>query len=145
MDPTVFNPLDPNDEFIKNYRKSLQDVYDSGVLALENQRSLDQASIMNQANKAGVMFSNIPQRMKTQYDTQTYMPNLTNLRQTYQTGLDTLRNNSLNAINTIKYYQDMINHYNSLPTSSSNSGNNDTVADLISNAIASYAQDNTND
>lgn len=130
--PDLFNPLDANNEFIKNYRESLQQAYDAGVNQLENQRNLDRSAIVNKANKAGVLFSNIPQRMQIQYDTQTYMPALTNLQNSYQTGLQALRENALNTINQVKYYQDMINHYNSLPTSSSSSSNS---VDAISSAL----------
>lgn len=131
MDPTLFNPLETDNEFIRNYRESLKAAYDAGVEQLNNQRNLDRSTIVNQANKAGVLFSNIPQRMQTQYDTQTYMPALTKLQNSYQTGLDSLRANSLNAINQMRYYQEMINHYNTMPT-----GNNTTSGtDAISNAL----------
>lgn len=134
-DPTSFNPLDPNNEFVKNYRQSLQESYDAGVANLENQRKLDQSAIMNQANKAGVMFSNIPQRMKIQYDTNTYMPNFISNRQSYQTGLDKLRENGINAANQVAYYQQMIDHYNTLPTSSTSSGGNSSSVNAIAEAV----------
>lgn len=132
--PDLFNPLDADNEFIKNYRESLKAAYDAGVEQLNNQRNLDRSAIVNQANKAGVLFSNIPQRMQTQYDTQTYMPALANLQSSYQTGLDALRSNAINAINQSRYYQQMINHYNTLPTSSSSSSSGSSV-DAISNAL----------
>lgn len=135
--PTLFNPLDPNDEFIKNYRESLKTAYDAGVKQLENQRSLDRSAIVNKANKAGVLFSNIPQRMQIQYDTQSYMPALANLQNSYQTGLNSIRNNSINAINQIKYYQDMINHYNSLPTSSSSGSSVGAISAALKDTLAS--------
>lgn len=131
-DPTSFNPLATDNEFIQNLRTALTDSYNAGMANLDNQRKLDHAAIMNNANKAGVLFSNIPQRMKIQYDTNTYMPAQTNLRNSYQTGLDTLRNNGINAANQVSYYQQMIDHYNSLPVSNSNSG---STADAISAAI----------
>lgn len=130
--PTTFNPLAPDNEFIKNLRTALTESYDYGVKALDNQRALDQAAIMNKANKAGVMFSNIPQRMKIQYDTNTYMPNQIKLQQSYQTGLDSLRQKGINAANQVAYYQQMINHYNSLPKKSSSSSDS---ADAISAAV----------
>lgn len=132
-DPTLFNPLQADNEFIQNYRKSLQESYDAGVKALENQRQLDHSAIVNQANKAGVLFSNIPQRMRTQYDTQTYMPNYTGLQSSYQSGLDTLRNNGINAANQVAYYKQMIDHYATMPTSSSSSGSS---AEAISAALS---------
>lgn len=129
--PTLFLPLEVDNDFIKNYRASLEDSYNAGVAALENQRKLDHGAIMNAANRAGVMFSNIPAAQKTRYDTTTYMPGLVNLRNTYQTGLDTLRSNAINAANQVAYYQQMINHYNTMPTGST-TGNS---TDLISNAL----------
>lgn len=134
--PTLFNPLDPNDQFIKNYRESLKTAYDAGVKQLENQRSIDRSAIVNKANKAGVLFSNIPQRMQVQYDTQTYMPALTNLQNTYQTGLDNLRNNAINAINKTRYYQQMINHYNSLPTKTSSTSSVDAISQALQESLA---------
>lgn len=131
---TLFNPLQVDNDFIKNYRESLKQSYDAGLSQLENQRQLDHSAIVNQANKAGVLFSNIPQRMRTQYDTQTYMPALTGLQNTYQTGLDTLRNNGINAANQVAYYQQMIDHYASLPTRSSSSTSS---TDQISSALQS--------
>lgn len=132
-DPTSFNPLAPDNEFVQNLRTALTESYDAGMANLANQRQLDQSAIMNKANKAGVMFSNIPQRMKIQYDTQTYMPNQVSLRNSYQTGLDALRQNGINTANQVAYYQQLIDHYNSLPTTS-NSGNTNSV-DLISAAV----------
>lgn len=122
--PTLFDPLDSTNEFVQNLRESLQESYETGMQNLSNQRFLDQSKIMNQANKAGVMFSNIPERMKIQYDTNTYMPGQVSLRNTYQTGLDNLRNAGVNAANQVAYYQQMIDHYNSLATG--NGGSNTT-------------------
>lgn len=137
-DPTILDPLSPDNEFVNNLRTALQQSYDMGMANLENQRFLDQSAIMNKANKAGVVFSNIPQRMKIQYDTGTYMPNQVKLRQTYQSGLDSLRNAGVNAANQVAYYQQMIDHYNSLPVSSNNSGTNSSA---IVNDIAAAVKD----
>lgn len=134
--PDLFNPLDANNEFIKNYRESLQQAYDTGLKQLENQRNLDRSAIVNKANKAGVLFSNIPQRMQIQYDTQTYMPTLTNLRNSYQTGLQALRENALNTINQTRYYQDMIDYYNTLPTSSSSTSSVDAITNALQETLA---------
>lgn len=145
-DPTLFNPLEADNEFIQNYRKSLQESYDAGVKALENQRLLDHSAIMNQANKSGVLYSNIPQRMRTQYDTQTYMPNYTNLQNSYQTGLDTLRNNGINAANQVAYYKQMIDHYATMPTGNSSSGNStDAIASALQELMANQNNTTTGD
>lgn len=133
-DPTLFNPLTQDNEFINNLRTALTESYDAGLANLENQRQLDQSAIMNKANKAGVMFSNIPQRMKIQYDTNTYMPAQVKLRNSYQSGLDTLRQNGINAANQVAYYQQMIDHYNNLPTSSSSGTSS---VNLIQEALGS--------
>lgn len=137
-DPTLLQPLAADNEFVNNLRQALQQSYDAGIANLENQRFLDQSAIMNKANKAGVMFSNIPERMKIQYDTQTYMPTQTKLRQSYQTGLQSLRENATNAANQVKYYQQMIDHYNSLPTKSSSDSNSsaDAIAAAVREALA---------
>lgn len=131
--PVTFNPLAADNDFLKNLREALQQSYDAGIRNLENQRTLDQSAIMNRANKAGVMFSNIPQRMKIQYDTNTYMPNQVKLNQSYQTGLDSLRNAGVNAANQVAYYQQMIDHYNALPTNSTTSSA--SSADAIQQAV----------
>lgn len=135
--PVDFNPLDANNDFLRNLREALQQSYNAGLKQLENQRQLDQSAIMNKANKAGVMFSNIPQRMKLQYDTNTYMPNQVKLNQSYQSGLDSLRNAGMNAANQVAYYQQMIDHYNTLPTSSttSSASSADQIATAVQEAI----------
>lgn len=136
--PTDFNPLALDNEFIENYRTRLKEGYDAGVAALDNQRQIDQTAIMTNANKAGMLYSNIPERMKIQYDTQTYMPAQVSLRNTYQTSLDKIRENAVNAANQVAYYQQMINHYNSLPTTTSNSGTTlDAIAQLLGNGLTS--------
>lgn len=137
-DPTSFQPLAADNEFVQNLRTALTDSYNAGMANLDNQRQLDQNAIMNKANKAGVMFSNIPQRMKIQYDTQTYMPAQVKLRNSYQTGLDSLRQNGINAANQVAYYQQMIDHYNNLPTSgttTSNVGSASEIANAVEEAL----------
>ena len=89
-------------QFIKNYRESLAQQYDAGVATLDQQRKNDFASIMSGANKAGMMYSNFPQRSKIQYDTSTFYPILIKARQSYQTGLDKLRANAINLYNQNK-------------------------------------------
>lgn len=132
--PIDFNPLAQDNEFIQNLRTALTESYEAGMANLDNQRQLDQSAIMNKANKAGVMFSNIPQRMKIQYDTNTYMPTQVKLRNSYQTGLQSLRENAINMANQVNYYQQMIDHYNTMPTS--NSSGTSSV-NLIQEALGS--------
>lgn len=102
------------DEFYRNYRDTLRNTYDASIQALNQQRQNDYASIMSNANKAGMLYSSWGPRDKIKYDVQTYTPALIKAQQTYQSGLDTLRANALKAANNIRSLQDQINHLNSL-------------------------------
>ena len=95
-------------QFIKNYRDSLQAQYDAGVNDLGQQRRNDFASIMAGANKAGMLYSNFPQREKIKYDTGTFYPALIKARQSYQSGLDKLRANAVNLYNQNKSISEAI-------------------------------------
>lgn len=92
--------------FIDAYRDSLGKQKDLELQGLENARRNAYQSIMGSANAAGMMYSNFPERTKLQYDTNTYMPAITKVNQTYQTGLDTLRNNITNTWNSIQDLKD---------------------------------------
>lgn len=98
-----------NDEinsFIDQYRDSLGKQRDLNMQALDNARKNYYQNLMGSSNALGMMYSNFPERAKIQYDTNTYMPNRSKVQNTYQTGLDTLRNNVVNAINTIADLKD---------------------------------------
>lgn len=101
-------------DFYQNYRDSLDRQYQTAVQSLEQQRKNAQTSIMSGANKVGMLYSNFPIRSKIQYDQNTYQPAQIKLQNTYQTGLDTLRNNILKYQNSIAEIQDSIAHLNSL-------------------------------
>ena len=101
-------------KFYQNYRDSLDRQYQSGLQSLEQQRKNAQTSIMGGANKAGMMYSNFPARSKIQYDQETYQPAVIKLNTSYQTGLDSLRNNILKYQNSIAEIQDSIAHLNSM-------------------------------
>ena len=101
-------------EFYKNYRESLSSQYENAKNLLEQQRKNYQQSIMAGANKAGMMYSNFPERSKIQYDADTYEPAYRKIHNTYQTGLDTLRSNIVKYQNAIADLQDNISHINSL-------------------------------
>lgn len=101
-------------DFYQNYRDSLSRQYQTGLQNLDQQRKNAQASIMSGANKAGMLYSNFPERSKIQYDQQTYQPAQIKLQNSYQTGLDALRNNILKYQNSIADIQDAIAHINSL-------------------------------
>ncbi len=100
--------------FYQNYRDSLDRQYQASLQNLEQQRKNAQTSIMSGANKAGMLFSNFPARAKIQYDQETYQPAQIKLQDSYQTGLDQLRNNILKYQNSIAEIQDSIAHLNSL-------------------------------
>ena len=78
------------DPFINAYRQSLDRQKDLAMQNLDTQRRNDFQTIMSNANTAGMMYSNFPQRSKIQYDTQTYLPNQIKTQNTYQTGLQKL-------------------------------------------------------
>jgi len=99
-------------EFVKNYRESLQSQYDASMANLNQQRKNDFANIMSGANKAGMLYSNFPQRSKLQYDTSTFYPSAIKTRQTYQTALDKLRENALSLYNQNKTIQEAIDDLN---------------------------------
>ncbi len=92
---------DKVDPFINQYRDALERQRDISNQYNDNQRRNDFASIMSGANNAGMLYSNFPERSKIQYDTQTYMPNQVKVRETYRTGLDKLRTNTLNLHNQL--------------------------------------------
>lgn len=102
------------DPFINAYRNSLERQRDLSLQNLNNQRTLDQRSIMTGANKAGMMYSNFPQRDKIKYDTQTYMPGQIKIQQGYQTGLQKLRENIINTSNQLKSINEAIADLNAL-------------------------------
>lgn len=101
-------------DFYQNYRDSLDRQYQSAMQSLEQQRKNAQTSIMSGANKAGMLYSNFPVRDKIKYDQDTYQPAQIKLQNSYQTGLDTLRNNILKYQNSIAEIQDSIAHLNSM-------------------------------
>jgi len=101
-------------DFYQNYRDSLDRQNQSAIQSLDQQRRNAQTSIMGGANKAGMMYSNFPVRDKIRYDQETYQPAQIKLQNSYQTGLDALRNNILKYQNSIAEIQDSIAHLNSL-------------------------------
>lgn len=113
---------DNTDKFINNYRESLDVQKDLANQNLANTRRNDFQAIMSGANTAGMMYSNFPERSKIQYDTQTYMPNQIKVQNTYQTGLQKLRENVLNTSNTLRSINDAISELNSSGGSTSGTG-----------------------
>ena len=101
-------------DFIDSYRDSMKQSYDDNVADIENQRRNDYASIMAQANKRGMMYSNFPERSKMQYDAETYLPKLSSAFTTYQTGLNKLKSGVLDSYNSIKESEDNLKHLEEL-------------------------------
>lgn len=99
-------------DFVKNYRDSLDRSYAANNAQIEQQRRNDEASIMAAANRSGMMYSNFPERSKMQYEANTYLPNREKAFTSYQTGLDKLRSNALSTYNNIKSIEDAIKDLN---------------------------------
>lgn len=98
--------------FIDEYRKSaegLEQQRDFELQNIENARRNAYQNIMASANTGGMMYSNFPERTKYQYNTNTYFPNIVKTNTTYQTGLDTIRNNIVDTINKLADLRDATN------------------------------------
>jgi len=116
----TFTTLDETPDantFIQNYRDSLQGQYDASVANIEQQKVNDEASIMSNANSKGMMYSNLPQRDKIKYQTSTYLPNLVTARNTYQSGIDTLRSKAAGLANNVTTIEQAIKDLNDYNTS----------------------------
>ena len=100
------------DPFINAYRNSLERQRDLSMQSLDNTRRNDFATMMAGANKAGMLYSNFPQREKIKYDTQSYMPAQIKIQQGYQTGLQKLRENTINMANQLKTINEAIAELN---------------------------------
>lgn len=101
-------------DWIKNFRQSLADQNKADIKALDTARANAQTSIMSNANRAGLMYSNFPQASKIKYDTDTYYPALIKTNQGYQTSLDKVRQNAINLFNQNKTIEEAINELNKL-------------------------------
>lgn len=102
---------DVND-FVKAYRDSLKQQYDANVALIKQNKRQNDAAIMGAANYSGTMFSNLPQRNKMKYEAGTHLPALANAYNTYQTGLDTLRENAVKTYNNIRTLKENISDLN---------------------------------
>lgn len=92
---------DEKQSFIDSYRDALERQRDLSFQNLDVARKNAFTNIMSGANKIGMMYSNFPERSKIEYDTSTYMPARVKTQQTYQTGLDSLRNNVTTYLNEL--------------------------------------------
>lgn len=122
------------DPFITAYRDSLDRQKDLALQGAENARRNQFQSMMGAANRAGMMYSNFPERAKIQYDTGTYIPSVTKINQTYQTGLDKLRSNTVDLKNQLASINEAIADLNETNTS------NDTVFKSNDDANAHWAK-----
>lgn len=104
--------IDDTKTYFENLRDAYKIQYDTQRNLLNEQRRQQQAGIMSQANTAGMLYSNFPQRTQIQYDTNTYMPALAKLSNTYLTGLSDLRNKGTQLANNILATQEAINDLN---------------------------------
>lgn len=98
--------------FYNQYRDALKTQYSAQKTALDQKRTNDYAGIMANANTGGMMYSNLPARSKVKYDTETYNPALAKSFNTYQTGLNKLRNSATQYKNYVSAYQEAINDLN---------------------------------
>lgn len=109
MNEEIRNGLsDEMKSFVDNYRTALEEQYTADTNALANQRKLDYTTIMNTANRSGMLHSSFPGINKLKYDVGTYDPGMIKLQQTKQTGLDKLYSNVGNYYNQIKSYREAI-------------------------------------
>lgn len=99
-------------DYLKAYRDSLKAQRDASMKQLQQQRKNYFASIMGANNRRGMMYSNFPQRDKIRYDTDIYMPAQVKVQSSYQTGLDSLRNNAVSLWNKIKSFDESISDLN---------------------------------
>lgn len=90
------------DPAIKAYRDAYEKQRQAADAATEQQKANDFQTLMSRANRAGVLYSNFPERSKIQYQANTYLPSLQANYVTYQTGMDKLRENIIKYSNQIK-------------------------------------------
>lgn len=109
------------DNFVNAYRNALDSQKDLTFQNLEQSRRNTFQNMMGAANSYGMMYSNFPERAKYQYDVNTYMPARTKTQATYQTGLDTLRNNVTSYLNKLADYDAEIASLNKRNQSNANS------------------------
>ena len=103
--------------FIDRYADALGVQRDLDLQGLDNARRNAYTNIMSNANSAGMMYSNFPERSKIQYDTNVYEPAKNKINSAYVTGLDTLRNNITDSLNTVAHYRDEIAALNKITAS----------------------------
>lgn len=134
------------DNFIVAYRNASRDKldrqYDDAMQNLEQSRRNAYRSIMSTANNTGTMYSEFPKRDKEIYMANTYNPTFAKIRDTYQTGLNKLRENSVNLYNNIAKLNADTNALLDKPGEASEWGRKDPVVDEGGNVIGYNYYDN---
>lgn len=102
---------DEINDFVKTYRETLDMEKDKALQNLENTRKLQHQSIMSNANKAGMMYSTFPERAKIQYNTGTYEPAVSKINQSYQTGVDKIRDSSASLYNSLAGLREQVDEF----------------------------------
>lgn len=100
------NIQDTLNQFMSNYSSALKNQYDANLANLARERANAQVSIMSNANVGGTLYSNLTGRDKVKYDTNTYLPGVQNAYNTYQTGLNEMREKAAALANTLKGYEE---------------------------------------
>lgn len=100
--------IEDTQSYFQNLADAYRNQYATQRNLLDEQRRQQMAGTMSQANTAGMLYSNFPQRTMIQYDTNTYQPALSKLRTAYQTGLDDLRTKGTQLANSILTTQEAI-------------------------------------
>lgn len=113
---------DKVDPFITQYRDAIERQRDLSTQYIDNQRRNDFAGIMSGANTAGMMYSNFPERSKIQYNATTYTPNMLKVQDTYRTGLDKLRSNTIDLHNQLTSINEAISDLNKKSSSGGSGG-----------------------
>lgn len=133
MEDFVMPSLDGTDidRFIKEYRDALKQQRDYDLSTLRQQKRNEEANIMSNANKVGMMYSNFPERSKIQNES-TFLNKAANINSTYQTGLDKLRQNAADVYNDIKAYEYEYNKLNGSGDGTSG-GSGDSIDGLNGN------------
>lgn len=134
----IQNALNSISGFANKYRDYLGNQRDMAIQNLDNARNNAFQNIMANANTAGMMYSNFPERSKYQYNTATYLPARTKIEDTYNTGLDALKSNVVKMANSLAEYNDEIASLNKRSQSSSSSNSDLPVGAYSLNDSGDY-------
>ncbi len=88
-------------QYIDNFNSALDADTATQERALRQQRLNQFAGINEAANSSGVLFSNLPELKQVQYDAETYIPGLNEIRTTALTTRDKIAENARSIMNKI--------------------------------------------